>query len=243
MNDVEFVCDQCGSEWTRAIPGGQCLDCGNLLTDVSTGLKTTPEASDAASLAWDIDDEDDEDDDDELLTAFDTNNPYLQKLFSMKEYGQAPGMALSLLREVSPDPEEEFLTAIKCKHGALNRGYLMVTTDYIRWIQVFPRRQDDFWTYNDVLDVEHGVISTSDGNLFQTSRGRARKFAALYRVAQQAWLWEEGHTEAEVIVPGPLQSVALSADIADQLERIAQLLEKGLLTQEEFAQAKAKLLS
>ncbi len=236
---VEYTCDDCGSEWTRAIPGGRCLDCGNLLTDTRTGLKMTGEEQDPMDLEEEFDDED-------LFSGFDTDNPHLQKLFSMEEYGHAPGQALRLLREVSPDPEEEFLSAIKCRHGSTKWGYLILTTNYVRWIQAFPRKQDDFWTYDNPLQTHSGVIVTPEGLQFQTSGSHARRFTALYRVAQQAAIWEMGHPpEEDVVVPvsAPSTMPTTNGDLAGQLERLAQLLEKGLLTPDEFSQAKARLLS
>ena len=238
MSSTEFVCDECGSEWTVAIPGGRCLDCDGLLIDPRTGLKATA-TEELTPPDWEQGDVDAE----VLLTALDTDNPYLQKLFSMKEYGYAPGKALNLLREVSPDPEEEFLSAIQCTNGTRKFGYLMVTTHYLRWIQTFPRRQDDFWTYGNPLEVSGHVITTPDGLQFQTPAAHARRFTALYRVAQQAWHWEAGHAGEGPELTDRSKSSDATADVADQLERIAQLLEKGLLTPDEFSQAKAKLLS
>ena len=45
---------------------------------------------DTASLDLSTESDDEEYDDEDLRAAFETDNPHLKKLFSMKEYGQAP---------------------------------------------------------------------------------------------------------------------------------------------------------
>ena len=202
MTGIEFVCEECGSEWTRAIPGGRCPDCNSVLS--GTG-----------------------EDEGESLATFDTANPYLRKLFSLDEFGRAPGAALDLLREVSPDPDEFLLCAIKCGHGVLNGGYLIATTHYLRWIQTSPHRQDDFWTYANPLQLDGHILVTPEGLQFQAHRRAARSFVAIYRVAQQAWNWEESHPDGEAVNVPTSDSSANSSDIAGQLERLAQLLEKN----------------
>jgi DNA-directed RNA polymerase subunit RPC12/RpoP len=229
MSNVQFFCDECGSEWTKAMPGNRCPDCASLLMEVRGGPQRVSDSHGA--------------DTEDVLTEFETENPYLQKMFSMTEFGRAPGKALEMLREVSPDPDEALLCAIKCGNGMKNHGYLMATTHYLRWVQTFPRRQDDFWPYENPLMLDGHVLVTPEGLQFQAPARAARSFAALYRVAQQAWNWEDEHADDEQVAVDSSPSSVNSSDMAGQLERLGRLFEKGLLTPEEFTEAKTKLLS
>jgi putative oligomerization/nucleic acid binding protein len=231
-----FACERCGSEWAEAVPGGRCLDCNGVLVE----LEVEP-----------FEPNEDSESDEEELDAFETENPYLLKLFSMKEFGRAPGSAIRLLQDITPDPTEALLCAAKCHHGTWSRGYLIITTDYLRWIQTIPVRDNDLWTYDNSLLVNHRALVTPDGLQFQLGSAHgARRFAELYRVAQQASLWDEANpidetvaTTMSPLVPQLTTQPSASPDMVDQLERLAQLSEKGLITPEEFTQAKNKLLS
>lgn len=185
-----------------------------------------------------------EDEQESVLERFDTPNPWLQKLFSMPNYGQVPTMAVGLLREVSPDPDERLLAAVKCEHGRMRRGYLLATTKWLRWIRTFPSRAEDAWEYNWKLDYQglsltKAVLILGTGDQFQTYRARAKPFAAMYTVIQQAMAWEAAHADEMV-----LDAVTTPApSLADELRELAALHQQGILTAEEFAGAKQKLMS
>jgi hypothetical protein len=242
--EIRYECDGCGSEWTAAFQGVRCPDCGHPLKDLESGQLLPDTSADTSVVDLDSDDTDD----DVVVSAFETSNPWLRKLFALPEFGKAPGMAIGLLRSASPDPEERLLGAIKCGHGLTNRGYLIATTHFLRWIQTLPFREDDFWPYNTVLQVSGNVITTSDGMNFQVGFGHlglasnARKFAALYRAIPQAKAWEDDHAQA-LAPPSEEPSTSRPLDLAEQLEKIARLHSGGLLTDDEFAQAKKRLLS
>lgn len=112
------------------------------------------------------------------VEPFETPNPWLQKLVDMSEYGRVPEATPALLREVSPDPDERLLAAVKCEHGRLRRGYLLATTTCLRWIRLFPGRAADSWGYHcdlgyQGLSLTKAALVLSTGDQFQTYRTRA----------------------------------------------------------------------
>lgn len=177
-----------------------------------------------------------------VVEPFETPNPWLQRLFAMSEYGRVPEAVPGLLREVSPDPDERLLAAVKCEHGRLRRGYLLATTSCLRWIRLFPGRAEDSWGYHCELDY-HGlsltkaVLVLSTGDQFQTYRTRAKPFAAMYSVIQEAVAWEAAHADDQAS-RGPKQ-----ISLADELRELAALHDQGVLTAQEFATAKQKLMA
>jgi hypothetical protein len=72
----------------------------------------------------------------------------------------------------------------------------------------------------------------------------ARRQQARAQDAAEAQAYEQ--MQAAPVAPAPMQpppaSSGLSADVVDQLKQLAELHEQGVLTDEEFATAKAKLL-
>jgi hypothetical protein len=180
-----------------------------------------------------------------VLAPFETPNPWLQKLFAMPGYGRVPAVAPQLLREVSPDPEEKVLAAVKCEHGRLRRGYLLATNKALRWIRTFPNRAQDAWGYEYKLEyrglsITKAVLELGTGDLFQTYRTRAKPFAEMYGVIGEAVAWENAHA-AETIIDAAAQSP--SSSLADELQKLASLHDQGVLSAEEFAAAKARLVS
>jgi hypothetical protein len=179
-----------------------------------------------------------------VLEPFETPNPWLQKLFSMPNYGAVPTVAIGLLREVSPDRGERLLAGVKCEHGRMRRGYLLATTKCLRWIRTFPGRAEDSWGYDYKLDnkgisLTKAVLILGTGDQFQTYRTRAKPFAAMYKVIQEAMAWEATHTN-EIV----LDAVTTPpASLAEDLRELVALHREGLLTPEEFAAAKQKLMA
>ena len=137
-----------------------------------------------------------EDDDDEtggVLTPWPTPNPYLQRLFGMKEFGQVPGKALPVFRETVIDPEERVLAAFRSNHGPGRVGYVYLTTVCMRWVQRFPMRNDDYFSYGE-FDCPANVIQTINGKQYQL-RGLmvGRRFNKLVRVIEQAIIWSNNN--------------------------------------------------
>jgi len=133
----------------------------------------------------------DTDDDEVTLQPFRTDNPYLRRLFAMKEFGRAPGKAIQVFRDRVIDPDEKMLAAFKSQHGRLKWGYLIMTTDYLRWIQTLPLQDEEMFEYTDRIEQVGSMIRVPTGDQFQLRGfGAGRKFKALYQVAQQAHLWQ-----------------------------------------------------
>ncbi len=134
-------------------------------------------------------DVDDDDDSSGVLTPWPTPNPYLRRLFEMKEFGRVPGKALPTFRETVIDPEERVLAAFRSNHGPGRIGYVYLTTECMRWIQRFPLKNDDYFRYGE-FDCPNNVIQTINGKQFQI-RGLmvGRRFNKLLRVVEQAIIW------------------------------------------------------
>lgn len=182
-----------------------------------------------------------------VLEPFETPNPFLQKLFTMPNYGAVPVVSLGLLREVSPDLDERLLAAIKSEHGRMRRGYLLATTKWLRWVRTFPSRADDQWGYDYKLEYKgisltKAVIILGSGDQFQTYRTRAKPFVQMVNVIQQAMMWDADHTE-EAVVDAVTMTPPPSTSLAEELRQLAQLHAEGVLSPEEFAAAKQKLMA
>jgi hypothetical protein len=181
-----------------------------------------------------------------VLEPFETPNPWLQKLFEMPAYGTVPSVALGLLREVSPDHDEVLLAAIKVQHGRVRRGYLLATTNWLRWIGTFPTRQDDLWSYDYKLEyrglsLAKAVIILASGDQFQTWRVRGKPFVEMYNVIQQARVWNTANMD-QIAVDAIAGRAAPSAEsLAEELRKLSEMHQQGILTAEEFAAAKQKL--
>ena len=127
---------------------------------------------------------------DVTLRPFDTDNPYLRRLFTMKEFGRAPGRALQIYQQRVIDPDERMLAAFKSQHGRMRWGYLILTTDYLRWIQTLPLQDEEMYEYNDRIEQVGTMIRLPTGDQYQLKGfGAGRKFKAIFQVAQQASLW------------------------------------------------------
>jgi hypothetical protein len=185
----------------------------------------------------------DEDEAEATLGIFETDNPWLKKVFAMSTYGQAPAKAIELLHEVSPDQEERIITALRVKHGSYRRGYLIATTSCLRYVQTLPGRSENYWGYDYKLEIaggmgQGGVIRTQEGEQFQARWGKVKQFRELYNTMQHAAAWDAEHK------PQPTPVVVQNAPgLSDELEKLAALHAQGVLNDEEFQDAKQKLLS
>jgi hypothetical protein len=179
-----------------------------------------------------------------VLEPFETENPFLLRLFAMPEFGDVPRKAPELLQSVSPDAEEQLLAALHLRHGRYRVGYLLLTTAMLRWVQTAPFRDHDYWTYDYALEIEGGplmgaVIRTPDGKQFQRRWGRAKSFGEMFRLAQQAVAWQHDHS---VTTSAVASKPSGDPDPVAALERLAELRQQGLLDDEEFNAAKRKVL-
>ena len=126
------------------------------------------------------------------LQPFPTDNPYLKRIFKMKEFGRAPGRAIQVYRERVIDPEEKMIAAFKSKHGQYKWGYLVLTSHALRWFQTLPTRDEDLWSWDDV--GLNGSVVVCEGWQYQLKGfGAGRKFKALMLVLAQSEGWEKSH--------------------------------------------------
>jgi hypothetical protein len=194
-------------------------------------------------------DEVDKEEQESVLEPFDTPNPWLQKLFAMPAYGSVPTRALSLLREVSPDHDERLLTAIKVMNGRVRGGYLLATTKWLRWIQIFPMRQEELWSYDYKVEYKGlglpltmGVIISASGLQFQSWGSRGKQFVQMYSIIQQAMTWDASSTDQKVAAALSKPGSSPPDSLADELRKLSEMHDRGTLTSEEFAAAKQKLM-
>jgi hypothetical protein len=228
-------CPLCGTALAGRDP--VCPNCRiGIATDGTSGRESTGEVGKDA-------------DQDVVIRPFETPNPYLQRIFTLEAFGSAPAAAVSLLREVSPDDEEKLITALRTRHGSLRSGYLLATTSYLRWIQTVPGRRADYWDYSYPIEVVGGpmqstVVRVVSGDQFQMRWSKAKALSEIYQYLQQAIAWEVQHQETEAPTPrvGTTGEFARGDGLGSELERIAGLYQQGLLTNEEFSQAKERLL-
>ena len=126
------------------------------------------------------------------LQPFPTDNPYIQRIFKMKEFGRAPGRAIQVYRERVIDPEEKMIAAFKSKHGQYKWGYLVLTSHALRWFQTLPTRDEEVWSWDDV--GLNGSVVVCEGWQYQLKGfGAGRKFKALMMVLAQSEGWEKTH--------------------------------------------------
>ena len=136
--------------------------------------------------------EPEDDEADVKVQPWPTDNPYYKKLFTMKEFGRAPGRAVKVFRDRMVDPEEKLLAAFKSQHGPRKWGYVIITTEGLRWFETIPFKGEEF--YPAPFDYEHSgsMIRTPDGNQFQLKGfGAGRKFNAIIQVVNNAERWDD----------------------------------------------------
>ena len=91
------------------------------------------------------------------------------------------------------------------------------------------------------------VVGTATATRNAVDRRQAEKNARAYADAQNAYNQEVYHQQPQQYAPPPQQYAPppppAEDDMLSQLERLGTLHAQGVLTDEEFAAAKAKLLS
>ena len=207
----------------------------------ATGISATPASTTPAN---------------EVLQRFDTDNPYLQRLFGHELFGVIPagcGALLQGLGTVAPD--EQLVSAMKVRHGLQQGGILMITTHWLRYVKqgrVFTVvANDEFWPLDGAFELEANLGSrplfrTPDGSQFQVfptipvvSRRQAKGFLEIYKVTVLAG----AHLNAQ-IENAALEGMATTggSGTAAEIKELAALHDSGALSDEEFATAKARLL-
>jgi hypothetical protein len=189
MSDAAaFSCTKCDAEFTASYTKSVCVDCGGSL-ERADGSPVRRSPDDDKDDAHDVGiwGRLEDDDDSDVLQPFATDNPWLQRIFESEGYGEVPSKAQDAFLLVSADGEERLIAALRTMHGKTRIGYLMMTTHWLRWIQTFPTRTDDFWSYDYPIEANGsmgsgGVIATVSGDQFQVRWGKAKSFAALYRL-------------------------------------------------------------
>ena len=190
-----------------------------------------------------------------ILQRFETDNPFLRRLFASERFGVAPSGTGGLLGKLETvAPEEKVLSAMRVRHGISESGVLMVTTHWLRYVKqgrLFTAiASDEFWSLDGAFELEASmggrpVFRTPDGNQFQVmpaipivSRREAKALLGIYKLAVLA----VGHYESE------LQDAVLEARApksggpAGELRELAALHESGALSEVEFEAAKARVL-
>jgi hypothetical protein len=178
---------------------------------------------------------------------FSPDNPWTSKLTSHPQFGWYPAPALTLLREISAYEDELLLFAVPCGRFDTKGGYLLCTTQHLRWIQTSPTRADLFWSLSAAIsEVGWTFFWLNDGTQFEmpkkamTEKFTMKEFGELYRMVQQEAVWEKSHTVQPVNVVSNSSSAELN--IADQLTKLADLFDRGVLTEKEFSEAKSRIL-
>jgi hypothetical protein len=82
------------------------------------------------------------------------------------------------------------IAAFKSKHGQYKWGYLILTSQALRWFQTVPTRDEDLWSWDDVELV--GSVVRCEGWQYQLKGfGAGRKFKALMMVLGQSQGWAD----------------------------------------------------
>ena len=129
-----------------------------------------------------------------MVSPFPTDNPYYKKLFTMKEFGRAPGKAVEVFRKRNIDPDEKFLAGFRSQHGPRKWGYVILTSHGLRWYETVPFKGEEVYPAPYEYEFSGSMIRMADGNQYQMKGfGAGRKFRALIQVINQAEKWEEDH--------------------------------------------------
>jgi len=138
-----------------------------------------------------------------VLRRFDTDNPFLQRLFAHELFGIVPDRSGEIFRRLETvGPEEMLISGLTVRHGLAQGGVLLVTTHWLRYIKrgvVFTAiPDDDFWPLDGSLELhqppgESPLFRTPDGNQFQifpaipiVSRKQTKSFFGIYKLAALA---------------------------------------------------------
>jgi hypothetical protein len=198
-----------------------------------------------------------------VAESFETDNPYLRKLFAHEMFGEVPNGSGELLSGVSTHvPDEKLVSAIKVRHGMTEGGLLMVTTHWLRYVKqgrlVTVISNDEFWSFEYGLELSaplggRPVFRTVDGHQFQVfptvpvvSRRQAKSFHEIYKLAALAgshFQAERGEAAVEAAEAAAEAQVASAGQgIAAEIRELTELRDAGAITEAEFGTAKRRLL-
>lgn len=193
---------------------------------------------------------------DRVLQPFETDNPYLRRLFAHELFGQMPAGCGKLLAGIDTvTPEERAVSAMRVRHGLAEGGVLIITTHWLRYVKqgrVFTAiASDEFWPLDGALHLkdkfgDSPLFVTPDGNQFQVwptipvvSRRQAKGFHAIYKLAALA----AAHLNAEVETAALEGMASAGAGPAAEIRELVTLRDSGALSEAEFEAAKARILS
>lgn len=196
----------------------------------------------------------------QIMRPFDTDNPYMNRLFAHELFGRVPEGCRDVLSELSTaHPDELLVTAMRVRHGQGEGGFLMVTTHFLRYVKagrvVTFLKKDELWPLDVGIEAEGmlgpGVIRTESGHQFQIWGVKAKKFVEFVRLAQLALSWDanEDASDRQMLHDAAAMATVTTASapgggggLAAELAELARLRDAGVLSDEEFAAAKRKLL-
>ncbi|MDQ4143867.1 MAG: SHOCT domain-containing protein [Actinomycetota bacterium] len=131
----------------------------------------------------------------------------------------------------------------------MNIGHLVITTHWLRWLQVFPTKHHDFWPLDTFMEFDGGVmpiIRLGSGHQFQVKYGAGSKqFVDLYQSLQHAMSWDEEHLLVTEWNDSPSTSTATTGPpggIVAALEQLVAMRDRGILSEDEFQAAKRRVL-
>jgi hypothetical protein len=179
-----------------------------------------------------------------------SDNPWEKRIQESPLYGMVPNNIVELMKRVSADPNEKVISSIGVWHGWTKLGYLVITSNYLRWIQTLPSGSEDlFFQLNTIIEKYDdsalhyvpitGSVINIDGLQFQVKANKtgAREFVKLYGMVQQSLLHQPHVNPAKSESFG-----SQSSGIADELQKLATLKEQKMLTEKEYQTAKQQLL-
>jgi hypothetical protein len=193
---------------------------------------------------------------DRVLRRFETDNPYLQRLFAHELFGVVPNGCEELLQGIeTAAPDERLITAMRVRHGLTEGGVLMITTYWLRYVKqgrvITVIANDEFWPLDGGLDLEANLggrplFRTPDGKQFQVfptipvvSRKQAKGFLAIYKLTALAGL----HLDRETDEAREGLAAPSGGGTAAEIKELVALRDSGALSESEFTAAKARLLS
>jgi len=192
-----------------------------------------------------------------VLTPFETNNPYLERLFGHAGFGIFPEGSPQLLAGLSTRaPKEKLIAGLRVNHGMRELGVLMVTTNWLRYVKkgllVTLTAADELWPLDGSLQMVDGISSifrTADGNQFQprsvvpiAARKQAKAFLDVYKLTALAQSHAEQEAEDAERAAHRGAANAGGGSTVEGLKDLVALKESGHLSDEEFAAAKVRLL-
>jgi hypothetical protein len=189
---------------------------------------------------------------DRVMRPFETDNPHLQRLFSLQAFGSFPGGCLELLEGINNvAKDEQLITGLRVGHGLMESGVLMVTTHFVRYAKkgrISSSNKNELWDFGVGVEVDSPlgsptVIRLSTGHQFQAgrvpvvSRRQAKEFLDVVKCVEGAGAAINGELEAAA-----LESMVNSSSTAGEIKDLVALRDAGDLSQVEFEAAKARLL-